>query len=130
MSNVINLSDVLNVIFAVAIVIGGFVISYFKTNSKFKDKIAALVNYAESKFDDNEKKKQYVIDTIYDIVPVVLKPILNKTIIGMMVQSTFDSIKEYTRKQLDKVTTKVEDGIDKITNSSEKKDVIVAPESK
>lgn len=120
-------SEVLNVILAVAIVIGAFVISYFKTNSKFKDKIAALCNYAESQFSKGTDKKQYVIDTIYSIVPIALKPILNKTIIGMMVQSTFDSIEEYAKKQLDKVTNKVEDKIDKITGDSNKKDTVVVP---
>jgi len=107
MNNVFSISEILNFVFAVAIVIGGFVISYFKTNAKFKDKIAALVNYAESQFDKGADKRQYVIDTIFNIVPVALKPIINKTIIGMMVQSTFDSIEEYAKKQLDKVVDKV-----------------------
>lgn len=119
-------SEVLNVIFAVAIVIGAFVISYFKTNSKFKDKIAALCNYAESQFDKGADKKQYVIDTIYSIVPIALKPILNKTIIGMMVQSTFDSIEEYAKKQLDKTTNKIGNEIDKITGNSDN----IVPETK
>ncbi len=123
------LSEMLNLIFVILIIIGGFVINYFKTNSKFKDKIAALINFAESKFNDGEQKKEYVINTIYSIIPAVFKPILNKTIIGMMIQSTFDSIKEYSKKQLDKVTNKVETKIDEITDDTDKKDTtqVVAP---
>lgn len=123
MSNIVNISEILNFVFAIAIIIGGFVISYFKTNSKFKDKIAALCNFAESQFSKGEDKKQYVVDTIFNIVPFALKPILNKTIIGMMVQSTFDSIEEYAKKQLDKATNKVETEIDKITDNSDKKEI-------
>ena len=31
MSNMININEILNFVFAIAIIIGGFVISYFKT---------------------------------------------------------------------------------------------------
>jgi hypothetical protein len=126
------LSEMLNLIFVILIIIGGFVINYFKTNSKFKDKIAALINFAESKFNDGEQKKEYVINTIYSIIPAVFKPILNKTIINMIVQSVFDSMAEYAKKKLDKTTNKVENEIDKITGDSDKSNVAspVVPASK
>lgn len=128
----IILSEVLNLIFVILMIIGGFIISYFKTNSKFKDKIAALINFAESKFIDGEQKKEYVINTIYSIIPAVFKPILNKTIINMIVQSVFDSMAEYAKKKLDKTTNKVENEIDKITGDSNKSNVAfsVVPASK
>jgi hypothetical protein len=104
-----NWEQVLNILGIVLVCVLGYMVSYFKTNATFKEKIAALINYAESQYLEGKEKKDYVVDEIYKVVPVWLKPIVNKTMLGLIVQSVFDSIEEYANKQLDKIVDVIPD---------------------
>lgn len=96
-----------HVIYTLVLLAFGFLVSYYKTNAKFKGYISTLINNAESMESDNPAKKEWVVNEIYSILPAWLKPVLNKTVLGMIVQSVFDSMKEYATKLMNKATDKL-----------------------
>ncbi len=92
------------IIYTVILIILGLLISYYKSNSKFKGFIATLVNDAESLEKTGEEKKAWVVNQIYAILPKWLRPILTKTVLSMVVQGVFDSMRQYAYKLLGKAT--------------------------
>lgn len=92
------------IIYTVILVILGLLISYYKSSSKFKGFIATLVNDAESLEKTGEEKKTWVVNQIYAILPKWLRPILTKTVLSMVVQGVFDSMRQYAYKLLGKAT--------------------------
>lgn len=96
-----------HLIYTIALVILGFLVSYYKANAKFRGYIATLINDAESLTSTGAEKKAWVVDQIYAILPTWLKPVLSKTILGMMVQAAFDSMKQYATKLMDAATDKL-----------------------
>ena len=94
-----------HIIYTLVLVALGFLVSYYKTNGKFRSFIATLVNDAESLDKSGAEKKAWVVDQIYTILPAWLKPIFSKTILSMIVQGVFDSMKQYATKLADKTIT-------------------------
>jgi hypothetical protein len=90
-----------HIFYTVVLVVLGFLVSYYKANAKFRSFVATLINDAESLSKTGPEKKDWVVSQIYAILPAWLKPILTKTILSMIVQGTFDSMKQYATKLLD-----------------------------
>lgn len=91
-----------HIIYTLILVVLGFLISYYKTNAKFRSFIATLINDAQSLDKTGTEKKEWVVGQIYTILPAWLKPILTKTVLSMIVQGVFDSMKQYATKLTDK----------------------------
>ena len=94
----INLDSVL---YTLLLAVLGLLVSYYKANAKFRSFIATLINEAQSLSKTGPEKKDWVVGQIYTILPAWLKPILKKTILSMIVQGVFDSMKQYATKLLD-----------------------------
>jgi len=91
-----------HIIYTLILIVLGFLISYYKTNAKFRSFIATLINDAQSLDKTGTEKKEWVVGQIYTILPAWLKPILTKTVLSMIVQGVFDSMKQYATKLTDK----------------------------
>ena len=46
-----------------------------------------------------EEKKAYVVETLYKIVPTYYKSIIKKDFIELLVQTTFDDVESFAKKQ-------------------------------
>ena len=84
--------------------------AYFKTNEKLKESSVKYIAEAESIYKDATKaggqKFSWVVNTLYNLVPVPLRVILTKKCIERIVQSTFDDVEAYAKSQLDKAIDK------------------------
>lgn len=87
---------------------------YFKYKTNLQATIAGHISNAENEYQSATKsggeKFQFVVDSIYKVVPTIFKPFITKDMIGILVQKTFDEMAIYATKQLDIM-------IDKITNN-------------
>lgn len=84
----------------------GAVALYFQYNTKLNKKATEYINKAEELYKDSTKsggtKFNWVVDKLYDILPVPMKLVFTKETIAVLVQRTFDEIQSYAVKQLDK----------------------------
>lgn len=122
-----NFQDIYNVLVTlVAVVVGGLSL-YFKTSAKAQAKakeiqdttaliLAKAVVYireAEENFKDETnaggKKFNEVVNKLYSLVPVSLRPIITRQMIKKIVQSTFDEVEKYVKLQLDEAIDKLDD---------------------
>jgi len=107
-----NWKDILQVVEIIAMIAGGFLISYFRTSSVFRGFIAELIADAEEQFSNVEKagaeKMAWVIAQIYEFIPVWLKPFLTAEKIQAIVQTVFDKIKAFADLQVLKLKSKYE----------------------
>ena len=94
---------------ALYLVIGAAAL-YFQYNTKLNKKATEYINKAEELYKDSTKaggtKFNWVVDKLYDILPVPMKLVFTKETIAVLVQRTFDEIQSYAVKQLDKKLTK------------------------
>lgn len=99
-------------------VFGGFAL-YVQYNKKVQEKIAeitakavVLIKEAEEIYKDTSKaggtKKAWVVNQLYSLVPKPLNLIITKDMVDQMVESTFQEIENYAKKQLDKYMDKIE----------------------
>ena len=122
-----NFQDIYNILVTlVAVVVGGLSL-YFKTSAKAQAKakeiqdttaliLAKAVVYireAEENFKDETnaggKKFNEVVNKLYSLVPVSLRPIITRQMIKKIVQSTFDEVEKYVKLQLDEAIDKLDD---------------------
>lgn len=95
---------------AVAIILGGFAL-YFKSKVKLTEKVSGLIAEAEDTYKSYTKaggeKMNWVVTRLYVYVPVWLRPLITREVIGRIVQFVFDNVESYAKIQLDKLTDKV-----------------------
>lgn len=96
--------DIIAIVLAVLSIISTFLAYYFSVKGTLIKEISNYINDEEDTKKIGVLKKQEVIDKLYDLVPVILKAILNKALIAILVQKTFDKIEAYAVKQKDKLT--------------------------
>ena len=102
-----NVNLLIYLLGVVAMIILGFLVSYFKTKTKVLDGVASKIAEAEEIYKDTTKaggkKFNYCVEYLYSLVPSAFIKILTKEVIGTIVQGTFDSISYYAKIALDKV---------------------------
>ena len=117
-----NWKDILQVIEIIAMIVGGFAISYFRTSSVFRGFIAELIADAEERFSNVEKagaeKMAWVVAQIYAFIPAWLKPFLTTEKIQAIVQAVFDKIKAFADIQVLKIKAKYEAEIQERVNQA------------
>lgn len=95
---------------AALILFGGFAL-YFKSKAVLVEKVTGYITQAEIKYKEATKaggqKFEWVIDHLYVYVPVWLRPIITRDVIGQIAQYVFDSVESYAKLQLDRLTDKV-----------------------
>jgi hypothetical protein len=102
-----NFDLIMQVLIPILTIILGAASLYYRENEKLRDSSIKYIAQAESLYKDTTKaggqKFEWVVDTLYNIVPTPFKIIITKKIIEKVVQSTFDELEEYAKMQLDKV---------------------------
>lgn len=72
---------------------------YFAVRKKIEQEALNAVNKAEDTDKLGEEKMQDAVETVYDIIPAVAKPFISKKLVETIIQSVFDKVEEYARKQ-------------------------------
>lgn len=98
---------------AAAVLLFGFLVSYFKTSSVFRGFVAQLIADAEVKYANIEKagklKMAWVIDKLYAIIPIPLKIIFTKERLEVFAQEVFEQVTAYATIQCDKAIKALQD---------------------
>ncbi len=101
-----DLDLIIRFVVPVIMIILGAASAYYHENEKIRNSSIKYIAQAEDMYKDTVKsggqKFQWVVDTIYNIIPAPFKIVLTKKVIEKIVQSTFDSIEEYAKLQLEK----------------------------
>ena len=83
--------------------LAAIVISYYLAiRKKIEQEALNAINKAEDTNKIGEEKMQDAVEIVYDIIPAVAKPFISKKLIETIIQSVFDKVEEYARKQVNK----------------------------
>ena len=106
----IDLQKLLELIVPLLTVIFGALSAYLRTNEKIKESSIKYITEAEEMYKDVSKaggqKFNWVVDTLFNMVPSPLRIIFTKPCIEKIVQSTFNGIEAYAKTQIDKAIDK------------------------
>jgi len=107
--------DIKEILTLIILVISGGVSFYFKYNKKLSDKAGSLIITAENEYksvtQSGGDKHEFVVDTIYNLVPTIFKGIFTRTFIGNIVDEAFQKAEAYAKTQADKIVYKaINDG--------------------
>jgi hypothetical protein len=98
---------IINIAAGAALILGAFLIEYFKTSSVFRGFIAQLISDAEWVFSDVEKagkaKMAWVIEKLYGYIPAILRPLFPSGKLEEIVQGVFDKVKDFADLQVEKL---------------------------
>ena len=98
---------IINIAAGVALIIGAFLIEYFKTSAVFRGFVAQLISDAEWVFSEYEKagkqKMAWVIEKLYDYIPAILKPFFPEGKLEEIVQMVFDKVKDFADLQVERL---------------------------
>lgn len=97
---------ILTVAFAILTIVGIFVSYYFYVKNKITKAIAGEIDNAEKEDVEGPKKKAEVIAQLQTLIPAVLKPFITYNMLDKLVQTVFDGIERYAKKQVEKKATK------------------------
>lgn len=107
-----NWQLIINIAAGVALILGAFLIEYFKTSSVFRGFIAQLISDAEWVFSDVEKagkrKMAWVIEKLYNYIPAVFKPLFPSGKLEEIVQIVFDKVKDFADLQVERLKSAYE----------------------
>ncbi|WMJ85027.1 hypothetical protein ACS3UN_04150 [Oscillospiraceae bacterium LTW-04] len=82
---------------------------YYQTNTKISCYIARLIDEAEHVYKGVSKsggeKFEWVVTTLYSMVPALLKPFITREVLEDLVQSTFDAMQQYAMIQIGRLTS-------------------------
>lgn len=82
------------------VTLAAIVISYYLAiRKKIEQEALNAINKAEDTDKIGEEKMQDAVEIVYDIIPAVAKPFISKKLIETIIQSVFDKVEEYARKQ-------------------------------
>ena len=102
------------ILFAVLFVLGAvarFIIAYLKAKGEITEEAAHQIAVAEEAFATmekaGEKKMQYCIDALYDLIPAPVKLFLTREMIGEIVQRVFDNVEKYKEAWIDKAASEL-----------------------
>ena len=106
----IDLEKLLELIVPLLTVIFGALSAYLRTNEKIKESSIKYITEAEEMYKDVSKaggqKFNWVVDTLFNMVPRPLRIIFTKPCIEKIVQNTFNGIEVYAKTQIDKAVDK------------------------
>ena len=100
---------ILTVVFAILTIAGILVSYYFYVKNKITKAIADEVDNAENDDVEGYAKKAEVIAQLQKLIPAVLKPFITYKMLDALVQTVFDGIERYAKKQVTKKAEKTDE---------------------
>lgn len=113
-----------DIVWAIVTVVFGFISYYLKAKTNIVNKTNELITKAEDTYKDVDKagimKKAFVVNELYQYIPVALKPFISKELLGILVDNIFTAVEEYAKIAIDKATAKVDTVINTKIDAAEK----------
>ena len=100
---------ILTVVFAILTIAGILVSYYFYVKNKITKAIADEVDNAGIDDVEGPAKKAEVIAQLQKLIPAVLKPFITYKMLDALVQTVFDGIERYAKKQVKKKAEKTDE---------------------
>lgn len=97
-----TVGEILSIVFAVLTAVGGFVSYYFYIRNRIETQIAEQIENAEDGTTVGEEKMAQVVASLKQLVPLILKPFITDSLIEKLVQTAFNAIEAYAKKQVEK----------------------------
>lgn len=83
--------------------VAAIIVGYYQYIKKKIEKEALdAINKAEDTDKVGEEKMKEAVETVYSILPAVVKPFISKQLVETLIQGVFDKVEEYAKKQLNK----------------------------
>jgi len=106
-----DINTILAILQVILYVLLGGLAFYFNQNAKLQKKATELINTAEGMYIDTTKaggkRFEWVVDSLYSLVPAVLKSFIPRSWIEVLVQTVFDEMKDFAQKNLDEAVKKI-----------------------
>lgn len=110
-------NTILNIIQLIIALILGAISLYLKQKNTImnlaKDKISEAEEIYKDATDAGGEKFEWVVTTIYELMPAAFRMVFTRETIMVLVQRMFDSMEKYAVSQIDKVVGKIEDKLEK-----------------
>lgn len=98
----INWEVVLTVVAGLCTLAALFISYYLAIKRRVEAEVPGAINGAEDTGMCGEEKFREACDTLYAMIPIVVKPFITRTLVETLVQEVFDKMEEYARKQVNK----------------------------
>ena len=99
---------VLNILAVVLLALLGGLALWFKGSGTLRGLAAELILEAEEYYKDVTKaggeKFEWVVSSLYQYLPAVIRPFIPRTVVETIVQTTFNAVEQYAKLQLDKLS--------------------------
>ncbi len=92
-------SEIFSIIFGTVSLLLSFIGYYFYIKSEVYKKTEDAVNNAEAEGTVGKEKLKAATEQLYATVPAILKPFFGREQIELAVQTAFDKIEEYAKRQ-------------------------------
>ena len=93
-------NQILTILFALLTIVVTIYSYYLSVRKKIEESALTAINDAEDLDADGKEKMRVAVDTVYSLVPPVIKPFLNKQLVEVIIQSIFDKVEAYAKKQM------------------------------
>lgn len=90
---------IVSIVCTIVSVLCGF---YVYIRKKIEQEALDAINKAEDTDKIGKEKMAEAVETIYSVLPACVRPFISKSMIEVVVQSVFDKMEEYVRKQIKK----------------------------
>jgi len=77
-----------------------FISYYLYIKRRIEAEVPGAINGAEDTGMAGAEKFEEAVSTIYNLIPVVVRPFITRGLVETLVQEVFDKMEEYARKQL------------------------------
>lgn len=75
---------------------------YQSVKKKIEEEALDAINKAEDTDKTGEEKMREAVATVYGMIPIIAKPFINEKVIEAIIQSIFNKVEEYAKKQVEK----------------------------
>lgn len=92
-------ATIISVVCTVVSVIAGY---YIYIRKRIEEEALDAINKAEDTDKHAEEKLEEAVETVYNVLPSVIKPFISRGLLKTIIQKVFDKVDEYAKKQLQK----------------------------
>lgn len=99
---------IVNIILGVVAVVAAFAGYYFYIKAKLTKAAESAIDNAEQDDKTGEEKLNEATDSVCALIPTILKPMIKRELVKALVQTAFDKIESYAKKQVEKKSKKAD----------------------
>lgn len=92
----------LTILAGLCTLVAAFIGYYMYIKRVIESRVPDAINGAEDTQMAGAEKFEEAVDTVYAVIPVVIRPFITRTLVETLVQEVFDKMEAYAEKQLNK----------------------------